>query len=249
MRNAILLAAALSCLATGPATALMVTLNSFETSRMFTHANDQSGSGNVEYLYPSMIPYSDTSSVTLGGASSTSTYSFSSGGFDITFDHARVGTAGSFAVSWSLISFSVDEDVAYTASGSYDAVDSDGRRVSFYAHLEEKPSGNYLFRSLQTSLQTPDESFSLLGNGGDHENESSGSPTGVLIAGRSYELSYDVLVQAAPAGSSTAATASGQLSLNFASVPEPGTGLLVGLGLALLGFMEQRTNLSTRVAV
>lgn len=225
-------------LLTPPASALTVTLNGAGTSYMYTAADDRSGGDAYETLYPTALPYSDTSTSVDGGASSESEYDLSDAGFDITFDHSRVSTLDSYGYSAGLIYFSVDQDVDYVASGSYSVVDPDGRSVLLNTLLWDLTAASSLFVSQQESNATPNESFTLGGTGGDYYNNNTGSLTGTLIAGNDYRLYYAIDLYTSPSASTSGATATGSVSLSF--VPEPGTGLLVMTGVLGLALRRRR---------
>jgi hypothetical protein len=220
-------------------------LNDSGTSYLVTRADDSAS--DVDFAYPAAVPYSYTSTSVDGGASSESEYNFSNLGFDITLDHSRVSGDGGISRSYGSIYFSVDNDVDFTALGSYSVVDPDGRRAHVYAYLYDQTSDSYLFQSLQQSDATPNESFTLGGTGGDFNNLQLGSLTGTLIAGHDYNLYYNAYIQALPSTTS-GATASGSFSLVFPA-PEPGTGLLLGMGLLALTAGRRRSRESRWRAV
>ena len=232
---------ALAWLPAASASAVSVTLNVRGlTSFVRTVARDDPGSV-FETFNPVSTPFFDTSTVVDGAASSSSGYALTDGGFDITsFDHVRPPALNDWAQSLGDIFFSVDQDVDYEASGSYTVIDSDGRLISYQSQLIDLTSGMVLYESRQESRSTPNESFTLGGSGGDFGNTSSGSLTGMLIGGHDYYFFYDALIQALPTASTTVATASGFLSLNF--VPEASTGVLVLFGIGVAAAQRRKSS-------
>ncbi|MBW2361682.1 MAG: PEP-CTERM sorting domain-containing protein [Deltaproteobacteria bacterium] len=226
-----------------PASALSVTLNDGGSSYLTATADDQSGAASTESVIPVAVPYVYTSTNVDGGASSEADYNLYNTSFAIGLDHSRPVTLGSFGQSYGSIFFSVDENVGYTALGSYAATDSDGRRVRFEGSLYDFTAGEYLFRSVQESRSTANESFTLGLAEGDFLNVDTGLLTGTLVAGQAYKFQYNVLLQANPSGAASSATGTGSLSLTFpALVPEPSTALLLAAGL--VGLAHRRRHQS-----
>jgi hypothetical protein len=177
-----------------PAMALNVTLNGGGTSKFTNYAAGSSGNSDIEHVYPETIPFTYTSSVFSLSGSAVTEYTLSNGGFEISFDQSRGTPFGSAGHSWGSIFFSVDDNVAYSASGSFTASDPDGRRVSLLANLYDHTADEYLFFSSQDSDSTPDESFILGQSGGDYQNYSAGSLSGLLIAGHEYSFDHDASI-------------------------------------------------------
>ena len=119
----------------GGARAASVTLNTFAATNLTTYASDASGSVVKETSKPVSVPYTFTSTSTDGGSLTESAYDLSDSGLEVTVDQTRVSTLNGRAQAFGTVYFSVDEDVSYTASGSYAAVDADGqptKRVHIY---------------------------------------------------------------------------------------------------------------------
>lgn len=210
--------------------AISVTLDGTKTW-LRTQVGLGSGPESVfENVFPATLPYSYSSTVDNGTSSAASDYDLSNADFSITLDHSRAAM-NARALSRGQIFFSVDQDVDYTASGSYSAVDPEGRRIYYEAFLFDHTLLSSAFFSRQVSRSTLNESFNLGGSAGDFENQSSGTLTGTILSGHEYSFQYQVWVDAYPTASPSGATASGNLSLTF--VPEPTTGLLMGMGLVL----------------
>ncbi len=198
---------------------------------------DQIDGGKSDTLRPTALNYSETSTTIDGGASADSAYSLSKFGFEITLDQTRVSAFGGYAQSNGGIFFSSDTNLDFVASGSYAATDSEGRRTWFDADLYDVTDSVYLFRSQQHSDQTVNESFTLGGAGGDLLNLVEGVLAGTIIAGHDYRLTYFTQIMAFPS-TTTGASAVGFLSINF--VPEPGTAVLLSLGLVGLAVSKRR---------
>lgn len=107
--------------------------------------------------------------------------------------------------------------------------------------LLDLSTGQVLLLSNQASHQTADEAFFVGQQGGDHLNELEGSLVGTLFPGHEYHLVYAAEIFASNSVTSPDTTATGFVSLTF--VPEPTAAVLVGAGLAALGFSasERRT--------
>ena len=113
-----LLTLACAALLSAPASAYTITLNAEGPADLSAAASDPSESGQAsDDLYPTSLPYSNTTSSVHGEAASVSEYNLSNAGFAVTFDHSRSGGESSFAWSTGEIHFSVDEDIVYVAAG------------------------------------------------------------------------------------------------------------------------------------
>jgi hypothetical protein len=105
--------------------------------------------------------------------------------------------------------------------------------------LDDLTAPANLFNSVQESLATAAESFTVGGSGGDSSNVNTGLATGTLIGGRNYRLIVQNVIHAQSSAATQAATGSGTITLTF--VPEPSTALLLGAGLAALAAARRRT--------
>jgi hypothetical protein len=218
-------------LTTQAASAVTVTLNGFSPTVLGNQTRAGANPTVSDTLNPgASVPYVNSSMVIYGAGHSQVDYDLSNDGFDILIDHAREGAFNSIANSFGQIYFTVDQSVDFVVSGSYSAVDSEGRNVTLTSTLYDFTAGGYAFQSYQQSQSTPNESFTLGLLGGDFSNQMVGSLTGTLIAGHDYRWTYQSLVQAYPSASTSGATGSGSFALTFV-VPEPSTALLLGGGL------------------
>ena len=190
--------------------------------------------GNTQEFQPTSLPFTDSHQAEIaGGVIAQTSYSLSSDGFSIDFNHYRF--ARSSAQSIGSIYFELDQDATYSLSGQYALTGF--RTIHFDADLSDLTAGQDLFMNAQESGLTTNQSFLLGGNAGDLVSQVSGSLDGSLVAGHLYRLTYDAWI-----GSTEAADASASASgfLQMALVPEPGTALLLGSGIATLVVLGRR---------
>jgi hypothetical protein len=186
---------------------------------------------------------------TLSGATATTTYTLTNSFVLLEFDHARAGGDGAASRSFAksedtgvpgTLDFITDVDVMATISGIYTVTDTGaGDAVNFQASVTNANFGTTLHNTFLCSRVTPNESFTIGVAGGDTCNTISGNTTFLLEAGVLYRVNWQAFVEdfRADAGD-TGATATGFVRLDF--VPEPSTGLMLGLGLLGLGFARRR---------
>jgi hypothetical protein len=129
------------------------------------------------------------------------------------------------------VCFSFDEDVSYTASGSFDVV----ARLTGRAVLHGALYGPWLalYDNYQETVEPlPNKSFVM-----------SGPLTGVLEAGLRYEYLAKIVTGVHEEG-----TASGVVNIQFTpilapgAVPEPGAGVALLAGAALLAWLHRRVS-------
>lgn len=233
---------AISLVAAVPASAYTITLGA--GSNLNITAFDGVETSDESGLNPGVVlPYFATATAFDSGSSVVTEYDLSNDGFLITMDHIRTGISGGASQSSGEVRFGVDQDTAYSASGSYSAFDTDGHNIRLTVHLRDYtllPSPYFLFQSHQQSLSTPNESFILGETDGDFTNGMNGDLTGTLIAGHSYGFIYNLYIRSSSPISSTV-SATGFIDLSFSAIPEPSTGLLLTLGLLGLGVHRHRT--------
>jgi hypothetical protein len=135
------------------------------------------------------------------------------------------------------VTFVLDANVGYSLDGAYTALDAIGQYVHFFAYLYDNTSDAYVFNSDQSSLSTPNESFTLGLSGGDYNNDLIGSLPGTLVAGHGYDFTVHADIGDYDSHN-VAAAASGFVNLIF--VPEPTTALLLASGLLGLAARGRR---------
>jgi hypothetical protein len=173
--------------------------------------------------------------------------------FDYDFSHARPGTDRSYSQTYAdVLRFTVGpQDTTYAVSGKYTATDVGAPgRVYLESYLRHVDAATLLFRDVSGSNATTNESFTLgVANDGDValENINTGSLTGTLLAGQTYEFHFNSFIFAFPEGDSgTSAEGCVTLSIGGAtgggacgvqtSVPDLGvsTGSLLTLALGAM---------------
>jgi hypothetical protein len=230
------LLAALSFSLTSPATALTVMLTPDDYDGLYSYATASLGTQRTD-VFPVAVPFSQTVVQVGWQATITSTYEFSNSGFLISADAVR--GSGRHAGAWSTgqISFTLDEPALYTASGLFSALNEvDGGSVELWAGLWDMTpdTGRYVFWDRHISRETRNETLSLGGEDGDRDGFSRGSLMGILLPNVEYRFLYrmKLFVNGAPTGSyRPGPTGHGFVSLDLSPIPEPGTGLLLGIGL------------------
>ncbi|MEM7413114.1 MAG: PEP-CTERM sorting domain-containing protein [Myxococcota bacterium] len=174
-------------------------------------------------------------------ASSDVGYSMGEGGFSTSFAFDLPSQPGSYTAFFQDVYFSVSEDQSYAFSGAFDSDHSGPGRTTMDVLLYDVTTGTELFHNRQSSLSTQNESFAVGGVGADWVNELSGGLSGVLVAGREYQLKQFALVNNGPGGGGyTSATASGTFAVTFSAVPEPSTAALFAFGLISLARLSRR---------
>jgi hypothetical protein len=164
---------------------------------------------------------------TLPGYSSTTTSLYNSAGLSGIFAQSRVGNFLGFAYGFARVDFSTSVNVPYTATGGFS--NSAGFTV-LQNYLFDFSTSTYLYYSEQDSVGAP-AAFTLGGTAGNYYNSFSGSLTGTLLVGHSYQWYGVGYTYASPVADGGAA-ASGGVSLTLGSVPEQSS-LIVWSLLAL----------------
>ena len=179
---------------------------------------------------PIAVPASGTTTVTQSRVSATTTYTLSEDAFDFGFAHVRRNSAP-FTQSEIELFFRPDADVDFAFSGLYSTVDGTGHPVSLSVLLNDLTTSTTVYASYDFSQDTPNEVFAL-GQGGGEFSFLAGSPIGRLFSGHDYSLSIFAGIEGDPLSDTGVFQGSGSARLAF--IPEPGTALLLGFGLAAL---------------
>jgi hypothetical protein len=171
-------------------------------------------------------------------------FSLSQSAFDFDVDLQSAGNplGGDGSNSGSLlVRFAVDTPTAYSIDGLFSSAQTVGNgNAGLFVWLRNATT---VFQSDQQENVAEGEGF-VLGvdgsQGGDNVNTLVGSPSGVLLPGSDYFLTFSLgsgMSQTPVSG----VAASGSLSLSFSSVPEPTTATLLGLGIAGLALHRRRS--------
>lgn len=181
------------------------------------------------------LPWTDSHSVSTIFGSAATQYNFGTSGLqtdlDFQFQHVRSGLQYAYDYSQGSLTFSLTNNGTYDLTGDYKLFGADyvGMQVTLY----DQTTSTMLFENQQASVDTPNESFTLGGVGGDLTPTLSGSPSGSLIGGHVYELTYLYMINSDLSDASfNAATADGYLHLvTKEEIPEPATLALLIAGL------------------
>jgi hypothetical protein len=115
--------------------------------------------------------------------------------------------------------FTTDVDTPYELSGIY-GMDGNGpiRQIAMLVDLD---TSEVLFNNDQWSASTTDEAFILGESGGDISNVLSGSLTGQLLAGHTYDWFFSAYVGGFGGQSGTIEDATGHFKLVLGEVADP----------------------------
>lgn len=150
--------------------------------------------------------------------------------------HDPTGAYGPFPVvacdpfcagSTATIRFQTASPLGYRLSAWYAASDDHGRDVAFAVELRDLTLGVSLFAYEESRVGFPDARFET------------GLVTGVLLPGRSYELTLAAALRS-DAIAVDQALAEGSLALSFEAIPEPGTAVATSVGLTWLASARRR---------
>src|SRR6476620_1741327 len=192
-----------------------ITISSNET---YAAVDDFGGNSNVVNI-PNTGGTVATATVPGFLSQTTSNYStFGNGAsFSGTFDQQRGGgNVFAYAFGYLHVFFSTNLTVPYSAAGLYS--NSNGYTETG-GYLLDLTTSSYLYYNDQQNSSNAFAAFTLGGLGGNVSNSFTGSLTGALLAGHSFEWFYSGYTQARPTAD-LGAVASGSGSLSIANVPE-----------------------------
>ena len=182
-------------------TTVVVALGGRDAPADVTHLGD--GPAFVSSWANSANAYADGATVASSGtqtatdepSQTTTTWTLTTGGIDLTFDQLTAMDGAAYCVSEGVLRFQVDSQHAYTLSGvyAYGPATEGGSAVAFgymLVRLYDYTTSTYLFSNYQTSAPSASHAYVVGETAGDLENELSGSLTGTLEAGHFYALVF-----------------------------------------------------------
>lgn len=246
----------LTLVATAACFVLSVAAHAITITSNNVYASVNSSDGSADgHFYGTSIPTSLLIDATAGEFYSRMQIDYFGSGNQVTllttFDQKRSGDVyhafadGNDATMY----FTADANTTYSLSGAYSSTGvSSAGQVYFSSNLYDQTAGSYNFYNYQSSVYTLNENFVLGGVDGDIYNGLSGSLTGSLIAGHSYEWIYEAVTTRNYDHTDGGATATGFLRLDIgggatSSVPDGG-GTLAMIGMALTGLAALRRKYS-----
>lgn len=186
----------------------------------FVHAQHTLGASAPQWTQTTTA----TDSSVYGTSSATVASVLDQSSFDLSFDfqtfHRTTNSTWGESLSRGTIHFMALEDLQYELSGSIVQSGAGGAHLVQVVRLIENATATYFVDQTSSNTAT---SHTLTGSG----------LTGALVAGRTYQLQFEYRL--AHNFYNQTRTASGDLSLAFTAVPEPATGLALGMGLLALG--------------
>lgn len=219
--------------------------------------NDDGSGSSGDFSGSTAIPTTETLTATSGNSSNITNIIYSgdvgSATFSVDMSHSIDNTDGLSTFGLldyaqtvnNFFEFTANIDAIYSVSGFYNMLGPAGTTTFLDVLLEDKTTGTSLFQDLTESNSTENESF-VLGNigDGDSSNTNSGFLTGNLIAGHEYKFLFKSLIRSLDGNgqeSLVAATGTGNVTLNIATVPVPATVWLFGSGLiGLIGIAKRK---------
>src|SRR5436190_20132484 len=141
------------------------------------------GNGSTSNLDDQFNTGGTIAAATLPGYSSTTTSLFNPGSMSGSFVQSRAGDVLGYSIGAVASTITTDVNVSYSAFGSFS--NSAGFTL-LYSHLYDYTTSSYVFRSDQESSSGA-AAFTLGGAAGNYYNNSTGSLTGTLLAGHTYQ--------------------------------------------------------------
>lgn len=189
------------------------------------------------------LPFKETRTATDDPSTGETKYDFSVGLntalFQIDFDHVRggidnygiAGSGDSNAASYGTIDFTAADTLPYSITGRYALTGS--KLIRFRGKLVDTTTAQVLFENWQSSGHTSDEIFVVGETGGDQPfgpnypayfDVLTGSQNGTLIAGHTYQFTYEASIQTTvadsfPSPNIAEASATGFFSLAIGGIP------------------------------
>lgn len=165
---------------------------------------------------PTALPYLNTVTALADDDSSSTTANLSNSAFILSFN--QIASFSKVSGKGDLF-FTVSNDTQYNLTGQFGADDATFGLNLSATLLDTSNPESPLYHSAQAGSYNSAKSFTLGGSEGTSTNELSGSPTGTLVAGKTYELIVNAGFEAP-----TDPTGTGTVTLAFAPITGPGGG-------------------------
>jgi len=197
------------------------------------------GTDNVVDFVPatvSPLPSGDTLVASGPNASATATFAYSDTGFIISDLNYSLGAANQVSTFGQLagqISFMPLADVIWELDGAYSWDGNWANGVGLFARVTDTGTAAVITLHNYGSAGVLSNVSYTVGVGGGNVFNDVGPTSGVLLAGHQYLYEFGLSVDT-NRFSPEVGTATGNLALTFAAVPEPGVLALAGLGLPVL---------------
>jgi hypothetical protein len=190
---------------------------------------------------PSFVT-SDTATSTNGAFSAETYYNFGISGFngslrfEMLHDMGGDDPLGRASSTGVLTLTPVGAPVTYSLSGIYGYGGETDGNISLSVSLVDADTSAVLFENVQVSDEVNGEDLTLGQTTGNVSNTLSGSLSGMLLAGHNYVLTYSYTLT--QAGGFGLGGAGGELLMELAPIPAPGSACLGFMGL--VGLIRRR---------
>ena len=210
-------------------------------------SNASSSSNNPVIV--STVPFTGNTSASLTGNLATTTASLTAAGFSIIFDDTRSGALFGNSGSGLDTRFHVTADSLYSVTGNFSLQDTNN--VSGDSGLSVRlweivGTSNLVpvFDFGNDSRQTANPAFTVGHATGDYApgTSSTGSQTGTLLAGHSYQ--FDVQAYTNSPTANQGGRGIGGVTFDVAAVPEPGCISIAACAVALLSRFRRDRSVS-----